>query len=234
MRHGLTHMPLPGLIVTLVVLAAAPAPAPAGAATTFSGFEGAGLDGWTPRAIDIDDPPVPWSVARSADRAFEGQGSAKFDVDNVNDAAKVWLERDFDVTPGRRYTVAVSYQFATRDLPIGSWQLITFARDDAPQTAEDLHFIGDTWKGDESDEPIYLWLPKSYTTELTSADGRLHVGVGVWGTFETPRQYYVDNLRVEITEVPLPAAGPLAAVGLGGLALCRARRDLQPRLGSKR
>ena len=206
----------------LLALSAVLLSAPARAGTTFSGFEGTDLDGWTPRAIDIDDPPVPWSITRSTERPFEGQGSARFDVDNVNDAAKVWLERTFDVTPGRRYDVTVSYQFATLDLPIGSWQLITFARDADPQTPEDLNFIGDTYKGDEGEG--YRWLSRTFSTEASAADGTLHVGVGVWGTFETPRQYYVDNLRVEIAEVPLPAAGLLAATGLGGLALTRVGR----------
>src|SRR5688572_14497255 len=98
----LTHFRLQtlGLFVTLLAQ-------PACGAATFSGFEGGGLDGWTPRAIDVDDPPVTWSVTRSTDRPFEGQGSAKFDVRNFNDAAKVWLERAFDVTPGVRYNVTV-------------------------------------------------------------------------------------------------------------------------------
>ena len=196
--------------------------APARGAVTFSGFEGADLDGWTPRAVDVNDPPVPWSVTRSTERPFEGLGSARFDVNNVNDAAKVWLERAFDVTPGLRYDVTVSYPFATADLPIGAWQIITFARDDAPQTANDLNFIGDTYKGDDGGG--YRWLSKSYATEVCTGDGRLHVGVGVWGTFETPNLYYVDNLRVQVTEVPAPAAAPLAMVAVGYLSLGRPRR----------
>lgn len=207
------------LLVAVTVAALVPAVARAG--TTFSGFE-QDLDGWSPRAIDISDPPVTWSITQSTDRAATGQGSAKIDVDNVNDAAKVWMERVFDVAPGQRYAVTISYDFATEDLPIGSWQLITFARDSGPQTPEDLNFIGDTYKGDEGEG--YRWLPKSFTTEAISADGSLHVGVGVWGTFETPRQYYVDNLRVDVTPVPLPAGGLSAAAGLAGLAARRGAR----------
>ena len=147
----LAHFHLPTLALFVMFLAAS-----ARGAVTFSGFEGSGLDGWTPRAIDIDNPPVTWSVTRSTERPFEGQGSARFDVANFNDAAKVWLERSFDVTPGARYDVTVSYQFATSDLSIGSWQIITFARDDAPKTAEDLHFSGTTFTGDEGDG--WRWL----------------------------------------------------------------------------
>jgi hypothetical protein len=191
-------------------------------AVTFSGFEGVGLDGWTPRAIDIDNPPVTWSITRSTERPFEGQGSAKFDVANFNDAAKVWLERAFDVTPGARYDVTVSYQFATPDFAVGSWQIITFAQDDAPKTRDDLNFIGDTYKGDDGQG--YRWLSKSYKAEVFTADGTLHVGVGVWGTFESANLYYVDNLRVEITEVPDAAAAPLAIVALGCLSLRRLAR----------
>jgi hypothetical protein len=217
----LTRFRLPTLALLVSLLAV-----PARGAVTFSGFEGGDLDGWTPRAVDVDNPPVTWSITRSTERPFEGQGSARFDVHNFNDAAKVWLERAFDVTPGVAYDVTVSYQFATPDSFVGSWQIITFARDDAPQTAADLNFIGDTYKGDEGIG--YRWLSKSYATKVVTDDGTLHVGVGVWGTFESANLYYADNLRVEVTEVPEPAAAvPLALVGLGCLSLGRlARRSM--------
>ena len=195
---------------------------PALGALTFSGFEGGDLDGWTPRAVDVEDPPVAWSITRSTERPFEGQGSAKFDVANFNDAAKVWLERAFDVTPGARYDVTVSYAFATPDFLVGSWQVITFARDEAPRSAKDLNFIGNTYKGDEG--AGYRWLSKSYTTEVVATDGTLHVGVGVWGTFESANVYYVDNLRVERVEVAEPEAALVAVLGLAALSLRRVRR----------
>ena len=213
-----THVCVPALVLFVALLAA-----PVRGAVTFSGFEGGDLDGWTPRAIDVDDPPVAWSIGRSPERPFEGMGSARFDVANFNDAAKVWLGRAFDVTPGGRYDVTVSYQLATADLPIGAWQIITFARDEAPQTADDLNFIGDTYKGDEGEG--YRWLSRSFTTEVSARDGRLHVGVGVWGTFESANVYFVDNLRVEVLEVPEPASA-LGVVGLLGLILGRAQRSL--------
>jgi hypothetical protein len=214
MRATRFRLPTQALLVILLA-------APVRGAVTFSGFEGGGLDGWTPRAIDVENPPVTWSITRATERPFEGQGSAKFDVRNFNDAAKVWLEQSFDVTPGARYQVTVTYQFATPDFRVGSWQIISFARDDAPKTAGDLNFIGDTYKGDEGEG--YRWLSKSYTTEVFSGDGTLHVGVGVWGTFESANVYYVDNLRVEITEVPDPAVVPLAIAGLWCLSLGRRR-----------
>jgi hypothetical protein len=203
--------------------------APAPGAATFSGFEDGDLDGWTPRAIDIDDPPVAWSITPSTERPFEGQGSARYDVANFNDAAKVWLERAFDVIPGARYDVTVSYRFATPDRPVGAWQIITFARDEAPQAAGELNFIGDTYKGDDGEG--YRWLSRSLATEVTTRDGRLHVGVGVWGTFESANVYYVDNLRVEIVPVPEPAAARGAAVGLAGIALKRLPRGAAAKSG---
>ena len=32
-----------------------------------------------------------------------------------------------------------------------------------------------------------------------AADGMIHVVIGVWGTWETPRTYYVDDVRVRLT-----------------------------------
>ena len=45
----------------------------------------------------------------------------------------------------------------------------------------------------------FLWSPKEFTrTGRSSAGGTLHVLLGVWGTWETPRTYYLDSLRVRI------------------------------------
>jgi hypothetical protein len=44
-------------------------------------------------------------------------------------------------------------------------------------------------------------LEKSYDFHLVSGpDGTLYLDIGIWGTWETYRAYYVDNVRITITE----------------------------------
>lgn len=44
------------------------------------------------------------------------------------------------------------------------------------------------------------WVSKSYTVHARSDErGRLYVSLGVWGTWEAARSYYVDNVRLQLT-----------------------------------
>ena len=46
-----------------------------------------------------------------------------------------------------------------------------------------------------------MWLGKSYRDVVqTDLSGRIVVVVGVWGTFETPRTYYLDAVEVDFAE----------------------------------
>ena len=47
----------------------------------------------------------------------------------------------------------------------------------------------------------FKWLEKSYDLNLlAAADGTLYIDIGIWGTSESYRAYYLDNLRITITE----------------------------------
>lgn len=176
---------------------------PPGSSGTFS-FEN-DLQGWTPRATDVfeaGNPPAvaTWSIQPSQERASDGGSSLRLTVSNLTDAAKVWIERDFTVTPNRRYRVKVQYALASADFgDINLWRIITGVAPSSPQTRDDLTYQDTTGNG--SDAPGgYTWLEKSYDLDATSgADGRLYVTIGVWGTSEHPRTYYLDNVRITIS-----------------------------------
>ena len=168
-------------------------------AATFS-FEN-GLDGWTPKATDVSEPPIYWAVVQSEDRATHGSGSAKFEADNMTDAAKVWIERAFSVRPNRPYRVNVQFSFATADYgDLNHWTIIAGVRTAPAETRDDLTYQGTTANGEPTNTG-FKWLEKSYDFDVTSAaDGTLYIDVGVWGTWETFRTYYIDDLHVTITE----------------------------------
>jgi hypothetical protein len=46
-----------------------------------------------------------------------------------------------------------------------------------------------------------VWLDKAYGLDVRSgSSGMLYVIIGVWGVWETPRTYYVDDVRIKFTE----------------------------------
>jgi hypothetical protein len=166
----------------------------------FFSFEN-GLEGWAPKATDTDHPSVTWSIQSSPDRASDGTRSAKFELGNLNDAGKIWLEHPFTVQPNQSYRVRVQFSFGTGDWgDLNHWTIIAGVRNSPAVIRDDLTFQGTTANGEASDTG-YKWLEKSYEFNVTSgADATLYVDIGVWGTWETYRAYYIDNVRINITE----------------------------------
>lgn len=159
------------------------------------------LQGWTAQGIDLDDPPVEWSITQSEDTATVGDGSAKFVLDNMNDAGKIFLERAFELEPDTEYDVRIAFDFATADWgDANHWTILAGAHTQPPEDADDLLDHGDTANGEDEDG-AHVWMEKSYDVEVTSDDeGKVVVTVGVWGTYEVERTYYIDDLRITFTE----------------------------------
>jgi hypothetical protein len=160
------------------------------------------LEGWTPRAFDteVGGAEIDWSVASSSEQQTAGAGSAKYSVSNLTDAAKVFLEREFELEPNTEYDFELAFDFATDDWgDINLWTLIAGALPSAPDVPEDLEpsYQGDTGTGSDIDAG-YVWLDKHITgTVTTGADGRAVVVIGVWGTWESLSEYYIDNLIID-------------------------------------
>jgi hypothetical protein len=164
------------------------------------------MDGWTPVAADTGTPGgayAPWSIAPTADLAFEGPHALKFYVANFTDAAKIWIVRPFLVTPGRLYQVDISFAFATADW--GDANLFTLLTGPflTPPT-DGLTLVAGTtrqYTGNGANHDVgYQWLRRTFRASARAdASGVVFVVVGIWGTWETSRTYYVDDLSVEFT-----------------------------------
>jgi len=176
---------------------------PLGQDALFS-FEG-GLLGWQPLAIDVNDggSVAQWSIQPSSDRSADGGQSLKLFLDNLTDAGKVWIQRAFAVEPNTRYRVGIRYSLATNEYgDFNVWRIIAGALAQPPKTRDELPYQGNSGHGGPNDIG-YVWVEKAYEQELESGpDGLLYVVVGVWGTWETPRTYYIDDLWVSLEEVP--------------------------------
>lgn len=159
-----------------------------------------GLDGFVADGTDLDDPPVEWSIERSEEEADDGVWSVRLELDNLNDAGKIWIERAFELEAGRTYDVELSYAFGTSDFgDINNWTIIAGVAAESPETVDDLAFQGSTTTGEDEDRGV-VWLEKSHAfSAVAGASGELWISLGVWGTFETPRTYYLDDVAIVFT-----------------------------------
>ncbi|KXB06701.1 hypothetical protein AKJ51_03095 [candidate division MSBL1 archaeon SCGC-AAA382A20] len=159
-----------------------------------------GMDNWKVNGTDLDNPPVEWDITRTKEMATDGSASLKFYLANVNDAGKIWIERTFELDPSKVYDIRVSYDFASADFgDLNLWRIITGVSPEPPLSDQKtpLVFQGNT--GNRANSDIgFKWLEKSYKFKTqTDAEGKIYVNIGIWGTWETTRKYYFDNILIE-------------------------------------
>lgn len=154
--------------------------------------------------MDLLNPTVDWSITRSQDRARDGSTSVKLYLNDLNDAAKIWIEKTYSVQQSHNYQVKVTYSFATQDWgDVNSWTVITGALPEHPQVTQDLSpaFQGDSSSG-SSAPTEFVQLDKSYALSTrTDSTATIHVVIGIWGTYEVARTYSVDSVRVDIADI---------------------------------
>lgn len=185
-----------GLAVLPLILGGCVSATPPGPDYSFS-FERS-MEGWQANGKDLYNPPVEWSIEASRDIAREGKASVRLYLNNKNDAGKIWIERPFDVEPDYKYQVRVEYFLASADWgDINLWTIITGVVPESLK-AEPV-YQDDTGNGARQADG-FVWLHKSYDFTVDSgADGRLIAMIGVWGTWETARTYYIDSVTITIS-----------------------------------
>jgi len=193
------------LIIGLLIFGACAGPGTPAPVTCHSSFE-RDMDGWVAESTDLDNPPVEWAIERSQDLASDGKTAIRLYLNNMKDAGRIWIERVFDVEPNREYQVHLEYDFATADWgDMNLWAIITGIVPKLPKAKEGLIYQEDTGNNARPEDG-FVWLHKSYDFAVESdQDGKLYIMIGVWGTWETARTYYLDNVKVAITgTVELP------------------------------
>jgi hypothetical protein len=111
------------------------------------------------------------------------------------------MERQFELQPGATYDVEAAFDFASADFgDIGLWTIIAGVSEADPETVDDLDFQDETGNG-ASDDVGHVWGARSYSlgTATAGRNGLLWVALGVWGTFETTRTYFVDDVQLTFT-----------------------------------
>lgn len=159
-----------------------------------------GLVQWEPDGTDLEDPPVEWSIEISDSIANEREQSVRLHLENFNDAGKIWMERAITLLPRSTYDVTLAFDFASADFgDVNLWTLIAGATNENPEVADDLVFQSDTGNGAGSDQG-FVWERKEFRfTVDTGSDGQVWLAIGVWGTSEFTRTYFVDDVAVTAT-----------------------------------
>lgn len=170
-------------------------------ASYFYTYEGS-LQTWNKDATDLElgDGEIEWSIIPKTTRPYQGSYSLEYYLNNMNDAGKIWVEKSFTVPANKTYRVDVNYKLASNDWrDVNNFKILTGASVTDPEVAADVTPQGDTYNGGIQN---YVWLNKSYSFNVTAnALGKIWVHVGVWGTWETPRTYYYDNVSITITQL---------------------------------
>ena len=167
----------------------------------FYSFE-KGMDEWKTDGTDLDEPQIDWGIERTTNLSYSGDYAITLYLDNMNDAGKIWLEKSFNLSENSQYEVNISYNFATRDYgDVNLFKILTGTTTQNPESYNDLT-VQETTGHDQGSEQGYIWLNKTYKSTIqTDESGRIFIHIGVWGTWETYRQYFIDNVNISFNEV---------------------------------
>lgn len=164
----------------------------------FSWSFDSGMEGWSALSADVGGGGA--AAGAVSDQASQGSGSLRLDLTNPGGAAKVWLNREIEVTPDKSYTAVVTFDLRTSEHTAeAAWTLIAGVRAIAPTTAAGLEYQGDTSSGTAGGSGT-VWASKEVTVAAQADDeGRLFLTLGVWGTSAGTRSYWIDNVKVVLT-----------------------------------
>lgn len=157
-----------------------------------------GLEGWERGGRDLSHPSsenktIDWQINRSDLASTNGNYSLLYYLENLNDQGKIWIQKTYSVEENQKYSLDVSFDFGTSDFGVNQWTII--AGPFESKSDSKLPYQDET--GKNSDEPGLRWLDKSYSFRTSSGvDGKITVLIGVWGTWEAPRTYLIDNVTI--------------------------------------
>lgn len=160
-----------------------------------------GLGGWVADGTDLDDPPVDFVVEVSDELSVSGDQSVLLQLANFNDAGKIWIEQAFQMPINGVYDVAIEFDFASADFGnVNLWQIVAGAASQNPNDRSHLVVQDETGNGSSTDVG-FRWVEKRYTmTASTDSANLIHIHIGIWGTSEFTRSYFVDDVSLTFTK----------------------------------
>lgn len=149
-------------------------------------------EGWTANATDVG--PADWSISPSTDLWDDGVTSLNIDLNNLSGKGKVWIARAFAVELGSKYRVSLDYSFGGR---FREYRIIAGVFRTPPLIADDLS------SAFQDDLPAELprWIHRSNEFTIKSKkSSTVYVVMGVMGTEQTHREYFIDSVCVTLTK----------------------------------
>lgn len=160
----------------------------------FYSFEGS-LQGWEPHGLDLQagGPEENWSITSDPAASYDGPSSARFFLDNVNGAGKIWLERTFTLSPPGRYSAHIDFAVRGAKDGVAADQLIAGILPAPPRNDDALQpaLRGPGIAG-------ITWATRSYDREIDG--GAVTVVLGISGGAPGRILYYLDAVTVALTE----------------------------------
>jgi len=156
------------------------------------------LSQWQQGADVPEDPnapgtPVAWFIEASADRAAEGNSSARFFLDGLQDDGTIWLARAFEVPADRTVFVSLSFQLWSVSESFNTLAKVA-AYAGAARPEREGHF--DT---DRSANQAAGWESYAYEFAVESGPaGAVWIAFGISAVWETEMTYYVDDVDVTL------------------------------------
>lgn len=192
------------------VVAIGLSPSSATAATYVSDFA-TGLDGWQPQWHKESPSGTDGEVSHSTERGFNDSASLLFDMgDGLGDDGTLWIEKLLTIEPDVPTHVAVEFQqLSLVQSDLNTFEVKAVISTTDPNEQDDFTTIGST-------DSVAGWAPFAHSELITSATGDVWIAVGIRVAWESPRDYWIDQVVVTTTPVPEPSA--MALVGVAGVA----------------
>src|SRR5712664_3913681 len=185
-------MRLPGALLAACLAACGP---PQERSAFFS-FEGS-LQGWVPQALDlrIGDQQEAWSITSDPTAPFDGASSARFFLESVNGAGKIWLERTFTLPSSGRRRAHIDFAALGSSDAVTPDSLIVGVFRAPPRSADELQ---------PALQPPGIagarWTLHAYELEVEGA--AVTVVIGLVGASRARTIYHLDALTVLFDEEP--------------------------------
>jgi hypothetical protein len=156
------------------------------------------MEGWSKGATDLEigDSFIRWSIDPSNEKSADSSYSLQYYLENWNDQGKIWIYKGFPVSRAGNYTVKISYKFCTADFGIVNlFRIITGVHAFLPQRGTELTYQDETGNGTDNYQN-FLWLDKTYEFSIQPTVDSLWIVIGIGGTYESPRTYYLDSVGI--------------------------------------
>jgi hypothetical protein len=185
-------MRLPSALIAAGLAACGPPPQQ----SAFFSFEGS-LQGWGAQTLDLQagDQLEPWSITSDPGAPFDGASSARFFLDNLNGAGKIWLERAFTLPSSGRHRAHIDFVALGSSDTVAADRLIVGVFRAPPRNADQLQ---------PALQPPGIagagWTAHAYDVAVEGP--AVTVVIGISGASRRRTLYHLDALTVLFTEEP--------------------------------